>query len=131
MRRKAETQFKPEVKDLYIKAFAWLEFLNKTTHADIQHFRNAGREKRIGPYPVDGFDRRNATIYQFQGCYHHGHLCSMTANVKNKDWLEKRQSLLERMNRITQELNKMGFVVVEMWECEFRNYCKANPATIP
>ena len=50
---------------------------------------------------------------------------------KNKDWLEERQSLLERTNRITQELKEMGFVVVEMWECDFRNYCKANPAIYP
>ena len=48
VRRKAETHFKPEVRDAYIKAVAWLDFLNRNPDIDIQHLRNTGSVKRYG-----------------------------------------------------------------------------------
>ena len=84
--REAHTQFKPDVRDVYIKDFAWMDLVSQTTNVHIEHFRNTGYEIRIGKYPVDGFCSQTRTVYQFHGCYHHGHSCAMTVTVKNKDW---------------------------------------------
>lgn len=67
VRRKAENHFKPEYRDHYMKAFNWLNYLIEHEGKQILHQRNNGREVRVGPYPVDGFDAKNRIVYQFQG----------------------------------------------------------------
>ena len=42
---------------------------------------NNGLEKKRGPYPVDDWDASTGTVYQFHGCYFHGHQCEVTKNV--------------------------------------------------
>ena len=37
----------------------------------IQHCFNS-LEKKIGPYPVDGYCKETDTVYEFQGCFMHG-----------------------------------------------------------
>ena len=43
----------------------------------------SGREFRIGPYRVDGFDKENKKVFEFNGCYFHHHACSLTAHIKD------------------------------------------------
>ena len=42
-----------------------------------------GHEVRIGPYRVDGYETNDATgevtVYEFQGCYYHGHECFLNS----------------------------------------------------
>ena len=128
VKRKAETGFEPLIRDIYIKAFAWLDYLNESCGGSIQHLRNMGYEKRVGPYPVDGYKREDGSIYQFHGCYIHGHLCELTKNIKNDAWHEGRQKRLERTQSTTQYIESEGFHVVEMWECEFNRLCRRNPS---
>ncbi|MCG8032144.1 MAG: hypothetical protein JAZ03_08205 [Candidatus Thiodiazotropha taylori] len=127
VRRKSETGFKPEVRDIYIKAFAWLNYLNEVLGVFIQHLRNVGCEKRIGPYPVDGYDKANKTVYQFHGCYFHGHLCDVTKNVKNPEWHANREARFNRTKETTEYIKNKGLKVVEMWECSFKKLCQSNP----
>ena len=127
VRRKAETGFKPEVRDIYIKAFAWLDYLNESPGVFIRHLRNVGFEKKIGKFPVDGWVQGNKTAYQFHGCYYHGHLCEVTKNVKDPDWHASRESRYQRTKAISKFIREMGFKVVEMFECEFRGFCKSHP----
>ena len=65
VRRRLETAFQPVKKEKYMKAYHWLEWLMHSEGLDIQHKLNRGKEKKIGPYPIDGFDQANNTIYQF------------------------------------------------------------------
>ena len=57
-------------------ALEWLSWLEISNHIEIQHAFNKG-EKVIGSrqIPVDGFCEETKTIYQFFGCYWHGHHC--------------------------------------------------------
>ena len=49
----------------------WLKYLSYTNNITIQHcFNNI--EKKIGPYPVDGYCKETDTVYEFQGCFMHG-----------------------------------------------------------
>jgi hypothetical protein len=36
--------------------YDWMEYLNHTQGLHIRHKLNTGKEKKIGPYPVDGYD---------------------------------------------------------------------------
>ena len=66
VRRRLEDQFKAEKKEKYMMAYHWLDWVSQTQNVNIQHKLNAGKERRIGPYPVDGYDESNHVIYQFQ-----------------------------------------------------------------
>ena len=46
VRRKAEDNFKPKIRGVYINAFAWLEYLNESSGSFIRHLRNTGSEKK-------------------------------------------------------------------------------------
>lgn len=47
--------------------YEWMDYVAQTEGVNIQHKLNTGTEKRIGPYPVDGFDSKTNTVYQFHG----------------------------------------------------------------
>jgi hypothetical protein len=88
IRRRSDTIFIPECRDQYMMAYHWMNYLNISGRAEIQHNLNHGSEKRVGKYLVDGGDSN--TIYQYQWCYFHGHQCDVTTNVKDPRWKEER-----------------------------------------
>ena len=49
----------------------------------LTHFRTRLDEgkKRMGPkqLPLDGYDADDQTVYEFHGCYWHGHRCCLTS----------------------------------------------------
>jgi hypothetical protein len=75
-------------------AYHWMNYLNICTQAKIQHKLNHGSEKRVGKYLVDGWDSNTNTIYQYQGCYFHGHQCNTTAKIEDQRWIEERDKKL-------------------------------------
>ena len=53
------------------KQILWLKYISFRDSVQIQHcFINL--EKKIGPYPVDGYCKETDTVYEFQGCFMHG-----------------------------------------------------------
>lgn len=67
--RRTAPDFKLEVRDNYMAAYHWMDFLMHTSDVCINHQLNSGKEVRIGPYPVDGFQvngpGEKPTVYQF------------------------------------------------------------------
>ena len=59
-------------------AIEWLEWVAHKEGIYIRHQLN-NTEKRIGgrKLPVDGFHAQTQTVYQFHGCYWHGHDCAL------------------------------------------------------
>jgi G:T-mismatch repair DNA endonuclease (very short patch repair protein) len=92
----------------------------------IRHKLNTDKEKKIGPYPVDGYDANTNTVYQFHGCYCHGHECWMTKNVKDQKWRETRQSKYDKTVKTTTLIQAQRFKVVDKWECHFGNEIRRN-----
>ena len=122
-RRRMFDGFKPHVKDKYLIMYQWMDWLSLAKGVNIIHKLNNGHDKRIGPYLVDGYDTETNTVYEFLGCYFHGHTpCSLVAHTEanaqtmaNKlDSTEKRLSFIK----------KQGYNLVRIWECEFREQCK-------
>lgn len=66
------THFKHEVMlgslfvDSYTMMYDWMDYLNTSQGLDIRHLLNDGQEKKIGHFPVDGYDTNTNTVYQFQ-----------------------------------------------------------------
>ena len=82
-RRSSETNFRKQ--DFFNKSsIEWLDYVAQRDGVNIEHAHNMG-EKRIGRYFVDGFDTANKTIYEFNGCYFHGHQCE----INEKDYNER------------------------------------------
>lgn len=132
IRRLATNEFKPDIRDRNMAAFPWMNWLIKTKGIQILHQQNHGSEISICKYPVDGChkpinDGNKPKIYQFHGCFWHGHKCTVTKNVKDEKWHETREVKYIRTIEISEYLKKKGFDLVEMWECQFRIYCKLNP----
>ncbi|KAJ8048248.1 hypothetical protein HOLleu_00491 [Holothuria leucospilota] len=109
LRRREEMGFRREfTHNLHKTAAGWLEWEAKMRGIKIKHRLN-GKEVRVGKrqLPVDGFgiNKGKPIILQFQGCYWHGHSCSLNQgkthnHVKNKPLSE----LFEETKAITNYL---------------------------
>ena len=102
--------------------YNWLDFVSESKGIKINHRLNNGKEKRVGPYLVDGYDPRNNVIYEFHGCYVHGHdpaHCPLTQKISSESWIGRQPTLLRKTIERTAFLEKEGFEVKEMWECRY------------
>ena len=113
-RRREETNFKKESWKAHEGAIFIRHQMNNT-------------EKRIGGrrLPVDGFHGPSQTVFQFHGCWWHGHNCYLT---KGKEINEKRKKPMAELREETTANSKyirdQGYNLVEMWECQWRRMKK-------
>ena len=125
-RRLAENEFKP--KSSVRMAIEWLEWVAHKEGIHIRHQLN-NTEKRIGgrKLPVDGFNAQTQTVYQFHGCYWHGHDCALN---RGKEFNEKRKKpmaeIREETRANTEYIRSKGYNVVEMYECQWREMKRTN-----
>ena len=64
------------------ESIQWLEHIAKERKIQIRHEMNSPLgEQRIGDYKVDGVCEETITIFEYHGCYHHGH-CGTNFNPK-------------------------------------------------
>ena len=104
-----------------VAAHTWLEFISCRDGLDIQHKHN-GKEMRLGRHAVkvDGFCAANQTVYEFMGCYWHGHSC-----LKCADSDEQKQRLTMTRKRL-QYLVELGYELEVIWECEWKEMVKTQ-----
>ena len=127
-RRREETNFKKESSTKM--ATEWLEWKAEEMGVRIRHQMN-DTEKRIGErrLPVDGFHGPSQTVFQFHGCWWHGHNCYLT---KEKEINEKRKKPMAELREETTANSKyirdQGYNLVEMWECQWRRMKKTYSA---
>ena len=85
-------------------------------------------ERRLGRQnvPVDGFSPATNTVYEFNGCYWHGHGCSPETSVSigGRDAQQRRN----KTNLKRQYLEQLGYKVVSIWECDWRKEVNNAPA---
>jgi G:T-mismatch repair DNA endonuclease (very short patch repair protein) len=102
------------------KALMWLIYREETDGCKFLHDRN-GREYRLPELPhlgVDGFCRETGKVYEFFGCYWHGHTCLPFRDVTTMrgDTLAERYE--HTMARL-EEIARTDFQLEVQWECEF------------
>jgi G:T-mismatch repair DNA endonuclease (very short patch repair protein) len=102
-----------------------------------------GREKTImtqgRAYKVDGYyeheensGKLSKHVVEFQGCYFHQHEnCSLNKPrlIKMDDVLKERYKLTPReyTARKIKDLQEAGYIVKQVWECDFKAFLKNNP----
>ena len=110
-----------------IIALKWLEWLNQQDGARITHARNGG-EHRIGNYRVDGFDFNTHTVYEFLGDLWHGcPKCYKRRDVLLPGSAETVQEVYDSTMYRLNALRRQGYMVVQIWECEFRKKIEDDP----
>ena len=111
----------------------WLEFLNQKRDHKINHKLNSknGSETKIGGYRVDGVEKETMTVYEFNGCFFHGHPpCISNSDSKNPVTKTTFKALYEHTQKKKFDLEKLGYKVKEMWECEWKLKKENNPDII-
>ena len=90
------------------QAIKWLEYMSQKDNIHIRHAENnVHGEKRLKNFDVDGFCEETQTVYEFLGCYYHGH-CK---HYNEKKWIETEQRLTK--------LRDMGYNVISITGCEW------------
>lgn len=114
--------YEPKRKMSYIGS-VFLDYIEKTRNVTIK------REKRIGPYYVDGLIIEAKHVVEHYGCGWHG--CpecfptkrNLICNPFNGITMEKLyEYTVERENFIKSE----GYTIESIWECQLRNQRKSN-----
>jgi hypothetical protein len=119
VRRKAP-DFRPLHRDKYMMMYVWMDWVSLKNNTLIYHKLNSGKEKCIPPFRVDGYDPSSRYVYEYNGCWYHGHNCHL--NVNDDDREKKYARTMERMIYIQ---NK-GYRVKVIWECQFQGMIQTN-----
>jgi hypothetical protein len=124
VRREKENNFKKE--EYFNKiSIEWLDYIAYRDEVYIKHAHNYG-EKRIGHFVVDGFDSSTNTIYEFNGCYFHGHNCELNPHEFNEKCNLPMSELYCRTLERQRYLEDCGYRVVCIWECEYKHMRKTD-----
>ena len=102
----------------------WLDWEAHKRGIQIRHEGN-NTEKRLGPrmLPVDGWCPDTKQVFEFQGCYYHGHPCQKNPRHDEEEMREKyKKTLAKRVY-----LERLGYEFIEMWECDFDILKKKDP----
>ena len=105
------------------KSLLWLELVSRRSGLFIQHALNDG-EYHIPHtnFKADGWSSATNTIFSFLGCYYHG--CpTHTANVHGRIHGVMPTQLHAMTVDRSCTLKRMGFKIVEKWECDFDKEC--------
>jgi DNA mismatch endonuclease (patch repair protein) len=99
---------------------------NKSTElALISVFREQGIKGWRRGYPVKGhpdfvFMKEHIAIF-VDGCFWHGHDCRNTHPKDNEAfWVKKISNNAKRDEAVTQMFKNRGWMVIRIWECEFK-----------
>jgi len=106
IRYQTEKDLKPSIcHRTGLLAMQWLEWVAADKQVQIQHKFN-GSELRIGPrqLPVDGYCADSKTVFQFHGCWYHGHHCAhitdkKTNQIKKRTWQSRSRRSASRNTR--------------------------------
>ena len=105
-------------------ARGWLEWESRVRGCKIRH-RDNGGEVKLGEsnLSVDGFCSESSTVFEFHGCYWHGHSCPMTATAGNEE--EQRRKRTETAEK-DDYIRSLGYKLVVMRECEWQAAVKED-----
>ncbi|XP_022807948.1 uncharacterized protein LOC111344946 [Stylophora pistillata] len=110
----------------------WLTWTERSLGTRIQHVRQGGEfsiphGSRV--YTVDGYVAETRTVYEFHGCLFHGcHDCSPKRNqVAFASAGLNVEALRHKTAQKTATLQRLGYTVVEMWQCQWEKQNKSDP----
>lgn len=108
-------------------ALKWLIEESERRKIFIRHAGNS-REILVQGMKVDGFCDETKQIFEFQGCYYHGHTC-ITAK-RNSPLVEDATDTLDARYKRTlsknARLKNTEYELIEMWECQYNSNIDNN-----
>lgn len=119
--------YSKHIKDSH-KASVWLQWVSHINRRTIQHSKNGGEFRIPGTrYHVDGYHEPTKTVYEFLGCYYHGHHC-IEDRFKLRDPRTNTtlKTVYQRTMLRLDEIRQKGYNVVQMWECHFDRLMHSN-----
>jgi hypothetical protein len=102
----------------------WIKHLEESLDRPIAHAQNGG-EVKIGTrkIPVDGFDPATQTVYQFHGCFIHGHTACYDENKAHPYHPGKTFGDIHRKTEgISDYIRSCGYTLIEIWECDWKRH---------
>jgi hypothetical protein len=104
-----------------VKSLAWLEWLSLKQLGGprrIRHARNGGEFRIKGTrYFADG--QHGNTLYEFYGCYYHGHHCVPDRQVKDPKSRRTMATLYQECQRREAQIKALGYQLITIWECQW------------
>ena len=84
-----------------------------------ESFYTRGRQKKIDCFSVDGFCSHCNIVFEAMGCFYHFYPCQgLRPSLTEEDI--QRGSKKRKLDALTRHyIQKKGFKVIEMWECEW------------
>ena len=78
----------------------------------------AGKEKdsRAREIPVDGYEPKSNTIFQYHGCKWHGCPCRKERNSLEEELIAEQR--YAKTIELEKKMKEQGFKIVSVWECE-------------
>ena len=85
----------------------------------IESFYTTGRQKKVDFFSVDGFRSDRNTVFAAKGCFYHFCPCKEIRPSLTEEGFQRgsKKRELDEMRR--SYIQKKGFTVVELWECEY------------
>ncbi|XP_055918297.1 uncharacterized protein LOC129950379 [Eupeodes corollae] len=104
------------------EAIKWLILEEQSRKINIKHAAK-GREAIINGVKVDGFCEENKQVFEFHGCYYHGHPACLKHKrdepLSDKEQHDTLNYRYERTLAKTARLRSFNYEVIEKWSCEF------------
>ena len=100
-------------------AISWLEKTSQRLGIHIHHAMcgHGGERWRLGA-PVDGYDPKSKTIFQYHGCWWHGFRRCFPDRDKRIAHGNTGEELYMATLERTRALINAGYSVIEKWECD-------------
>lgn len=94
----------------------WLSSLNNTIYKEYP-IPNLS-------YVADAYDKDTNTIFEFYGCFWHGCPKCYDPNKINTKINKTMEKLYQKTMRREKEIQKLGYKIVSLWECDYRSQLK-------
>ena len=123
--------FKPRSQNFYTLSHEFLSYMSCEHGVDIIS-KFTSKERRVGGRLVDGYCPATNTVYQFHGCYFHGHKNCPKLRNHPTQFNDRRKKSFDDLYQDTLDFSKklrekIGVNLYEEWECEWEMKKKTDP----
>ena len=107
-----------------VLSMEWLIYIERKNGIKLRHARSSKGEYRVKGAKVDGYHAPTRTVYQFHGCYIHGHADCYPSSLYNRFLRKGMGTLYSNTLRRDNDILLNGNKLITMWSCEFEKIKK-------
>ena len=104
-----------------------MSYFQRQKHdCEFESFYTTGTQKKIDCFKVDGFCAHCNTVFEAMGCFYHYCSCQEVRPALNEQDIERGNKKREMDQMRKEYIKEEGYIVIEMWECEWWNLYKTT-----